>query len=124
MDTSALPYPKPRPRKLEKADRTKQRVSVDDKESAKVTARSGGRCEAVVVMTAWCFEGLVHRCQRRAVHVHHMLGGIGVRGRGESAKAIRKQHVCTACHSDIGNHVLVRIGDQMPHFTDTYRRVK
>lgn len=108
-----------RPRKLEKQDRLKVRVSLDDKESAKVKARSGGRCEIEVEVNrkvAW-------RCKRRAVHVHHMLGGIGVRGRGESAKAIRKQHACSDCHSDITNHVLVRIGEQMPHYRDRYRRV-
>ena len=119
MDTSRLPYAKPRPRKLEKADRLKARVSVDDKESAKVKKRSRGQCEIVEVMK----RGSQFRCPFRANHVHHMLGGIGVRGRGESAKAERKQHVCSNCHSDIGNHVLVRLGEQMPHFTDRYRRV-
>lgn len=120
MDTSALPYPKGRPRKLEKADRLKLRTSVDDKESDKVKARSGGRCEVwteVNRKVAW-------HCKRRAVHVHHMLGGNGVRGRGQSALAAHKQHVCTECHSDIGNHVLVRVGDVVPIWTDRYQRVK
>ena len=35
-----LMFPKPRPAKLEKADRLKARVSIDDRESAKVKARS------------------------------------------------------------------------------------
>lgn len=109
-----------RPAKLEKQTRTAKRQEIDDKESAKVKVRSEGRCEIwteVNRKVAW-------RCKRRALHVHHMLGGIGVRGRGESAKAIRKQHVCPDCHSDIGAHVLVRQGAEMPHFRDRYRRVK
>ena len=118
---SGLQFPKPRPAKLEKADRLKARVSIDDRESATVKARSEGRCE--VRWRGKPTEAL-HCCQRRANHVHHMLGGIGVRGRGESAKAIRKQHVCSDCHSDIGNHVLVRQGDQVPHWTDRYTRVQ
>ena len=118
---ASLLFPKPRPRKLEKADRTKQRVSVDARESAKVRARSGGQCE---VRWFGATGQVEYRCQRRAVHVHHMLGGIGVRGRGESAKSIRKQHTCITCHSDIGNAVLVRVGGVVPHWTDSYRRVK
>lgn len=120
IDTSELPYAKGRPRKLEKADRLKARVSIDDRESAKVKARSGGRCEIWTEVN----RKVEWRCKRRAIHVHHMLGGSGVRGRGESARAERKQHVCTDCHSDIGNHVLVRQGDQMPHYTDRYTRLK
>ncbi len=119
-----LLFPKPRPRKLEKADRLKQRISVDDRESAKVKARSGGRCEVwEEVMPLFVFDAktmqqkpvslMVTRCKRRAVHVHHRLGGIGVRGRGESAKAENKLHLCDKCHSDIHAHVLVPDG---PHF--------
>ena len=116
MDTSKLAHPKPRPRKLEKADRRKARVSVDDRESAKVKVRSTGQCEIV--------ERGKPRCIKKALHVHHMLGGIGVRGRGESAKAIRKQHACTDHHDLITAKKLVRIGRALPHFKDEYRRVK
>ena len=115
-----LMFPKPRPCKLEKADRLKVRVSIDDRGSDQAKARSGGRCEVWVEVN----RKVEWRCKRRAVHIHHMLGGIGVRGRGESAKAIRKQHVCSDCHSDIGAHVLVRQGDQVPHYADRYTRVK
>src|SRR3990167_8465746 len=107
MDTSQLPYGKPRPRKLEKADRTKQRVSVDSRESAKVKARSGGQCE---VRWFGATGQVEYRCQRRAGHVHPMLGGIGVRGRGESALAKNKLNVCDVHHSEIHAHVLVRDG--------------
>lgn len=123
-----LLFPKPRPEKLEKADRLRTRVSIDEKESKKVRERSGGRCEVEVVSGRWSVPHATgvyrSRCKRRANQVHHMIGGIGVRGRGESAKRIRKQHTCAECHSDIGNKVLVRIGGVVPHFTDTYSRVK
>jgi hypothetical protein len=120
MDYTGLAHPKGRPRKLEKADRLKVRVSKDEAESDKVKARSKGRCEVwtqVNRKVAW-------QCKRRAVHVHHMLGGNGVRGRGQSALKAHKQHVCTDCHSDIGAHVLVRIGGVVPLWTDRYSRVK
>jgi hypothetical protein len=108
-----LMFPKPRPTALEREDRRKAIKSVDERESRKVKIRSGGRCEVVTR----------ERCKRYAQHVHHMLGGIGVRGRGESAKAIRKQHVCADCHSDIGNHILVRLGRAVPRWTDRYQRL-
>lgn len=115
MDTSKLAFPKGRPAALLRADVKKRRLSVDERESEKVKARSGGRCEVV----EWGRE----RCKRRAFHVHHMLGGNGLRGRGESAKAIRKQHVCANHHRDIGAHVLERLGGPMPHWQDRYRRI-
>lgn len=109
-----------RPEKLKRTDRQKVWQDKDAAESVKVKARSGGRCEVQVEVN----RTVTWRCKRRALHVHHMLGGNGVRGRGESAKAIRKQHVCLSCHSDIGNKVLVRLGDQMPHHADRYKRLK
>ena len=59
------------------------RKSIDLSENEKVRERSGGRCE---------------RCGRRAVHVHHLMSGIGVRGRGASALAENKLHLCVECH--------------------------
>ena len=81
---------------------------VDDRESRKVRTRSGGQCEVRV--------GNV-RCPKSAHEVHHHLGGIGVRGRGDSAKAQHKTHACAGCHGLItsrrlqhihGNHYRVR----------------
>ena len=63
----------------------RKRKSIDAAGSAEVRERSNGACED---------------CDRqRAVHVHHEMGGHGVRGRGESALASRKRHLCTACHA-------------------------
>lgn len=75
-------------RKRINAVRRKRRL-IDAAESAKVRERSGGRCEARI--------GRV-RCHARAVHVHHRLAGIGVRGRGASALADNKLHLCLRCH--------------------------
>lgn len=115
MDTSRLPFSKGRPVALERQDRRTARKSADDAENTKVKARSGGRCEVYVKKFPDFREGLLvwWRCPRRAVHVHHLMGGIGVRGRGASAKASNKLHLCETCHREIHAHVLVPDG---PHF--------
>lgn len=110
MDTSRLAFPKPRPAALETADRRKARKSVDEKESAKVKVRSGGLCEVFVLDASVRWSGWSHRCTRTASHVHHMMGGNGVRGRGASARAENKLHVCDRCHRAIHAHVLVPDG--------------
>ena len=108
--------PKPRPAALERKDRRRKLKAFDESESRKVRIRSTGRCEAVVIG-----EG---RCPRHACHVHHMMGGNGVRGRGESAKMERKQHLCGGCHQDIGAHILKRTSGLMPRWTDRYTRAR
>jgi hypothetical protein len=120
IDYSQLPLAKGRPAKLAKADRAKTREGLDAAESAAVKVRSGGRCEVV----SFGARRLLERCKRRAFHVHHMLGGIGVRARGKSALAIHKQHVCSDCHSDITGHVLRRVGGDVPLWTDEYERAE
>lgn len=112
----ALGIPKPRPAKLDRADRRASLKVRDEQESAKARTRANGRCEIDVIG-----EG---RCARRDLHTHHMLGGWGRRLSPEGVKAIRKQRTCHQCHSDIGAHVLVREGDPLPHYTDRYRRVR
>lgn len=102
------------PLAAQKAERLRKRQTIDERESEKVKARSGGRCEVVV-------DG--RRCSRRAFEVHHLLGGHGVRGRGLSAKAAAKQHCCQVCHSAITSHRIQRIGSAVPHYTDRYRKV-
>lgn len=92
------------PAAVQRAERRKARESVDELESRKVKARSGGACEIVVIGEP--------RCRRRAIHVHHLLSGIGVRGRGMSALAKNKVHVCGACHRAIHAHVLVPDGNR------------
>jgi hypothetical protein len=109
MDTSRLAFPKGRPRALDKAVRRKALEAFDTRESAKVKARSGGLCEVQEERIKARLEGWL-RCGRHAMHVHHLLGGIGVRGVGESALASNKVHVCAVCHRLIHNHILRSLG--------------
>ena len=124
---AGLAFPKPRPAALERADR-RNRLKADDLlENAKVKARSGGRCEIVLVFTFKKWHGPAWptpRCTRRAVHIHHMIGGWGKRARGNSQLAEHKQYACAGCHSDITGHVLKRIGGTVPLWTDCYERTK
>lgn len=89
---------KGRPLKTLRAEAKEEWQSIDDRESRKVRKRSGGQCEVRRVGFG--------RCQRRAFHVHHHMGGFGVRGRGDSALAKNKSHVCAQCHEDIGGKIL------------------
>lgn len=103
------PCPKGRPAALEREDRRKARESRDRAENATVKRRSEGQCEV------WQWERtrlgvIAFRCEKRALHIHHLLGGIGVRAIGKSALAENKLHVCMDCHRAIHAHVLVRDG--------------
>lgn len=99
--------PKPRPRALEKQDRTKRKKATDDKETAKVKKRSGGQCELkeVVLLTEGP-KAYYKRCVRRASETHHLLGGTGRRGVKESALAKNKLHLCGICHDLVTRHIL------------------
>lgn len=98
---SGLLLPKPRPSALDKADRRKALTARDERESDVVRVRSGGWCEVLI-------RG--QRCGRKAVHVHHLMGGIGVRGRGVSALSENKVHCCDLHHREIHAHVLLHLG--------------
>ena len=113
-------FGKGKPAKLEKAERDRKREARDEKESDKVKERSGGRCEVT-----WFGRKAMRvvRCPKRANQVHHMISGRGKRGRGISALAKHKQHVCGDCHPLITGHVLRRIGSEVPLWTDEYERV-
>lgn len=101
------PQPKPRPRALEKKDRAKRKQSIEDRENAKVKARSGGQCE-VKEATHGSNESIwTHRCRKQARHIHHLLSGMGRRGVRESALAQNKLHVCSEDHELIHRHVLL-----------------
>jgi hypothetical protein len=95
-----------KPRDAAKQTRKELWAKLDRAESKKVRVRSGGRCEV---------RG--PHCGNTAVHVHHKLFGRGVRGKGKSALAINKVHVCAWCHFDIHLKQLVEIDG-------TWRRVE
>ena len=112
-------------------------AAADRAGSTAVRARSGGRCEVVTVGSDWRAQVIASLetgrhpdgwCIRRAVHVHHMIGGRWKRGIGISALAEHKQHVCDSCHRDItgdvGGRKLLRLGRQVPMWTDRYKRVR
>lgn len=90
----AIPKGKPHWKVIEKAK--DDRATLDEEESDKVRKRSKGVCEIVV-------DG--KRCKRKALHVHHRKGGNGRRGRGDSALAKHKDHVCFKCHEQIGKQL-------------------
>lgn len=119
--------------KVGKRMRTQRQVdaALDRQESTLVKARSGGRCEVSEVTNQIEGDTLhihIHRCSRRAVHVMHLIGGNGRRGRNISALAIHKLHGCPEHHreidGDLGGKKLRRIGGPIPMWTDCYERTK
>jgi hypothetical protein len=98
--------PKPRPRLLDKRERAADLARINREESAKVKARSGGRCEVIVAGTPWT------RCNRRGTQIHHLIGGSGRRNVGRSVLAAHKLNSCLACHHEITGHVLKPWGPQ------------
>jgi len=115
--TDIAPQPK-NPVTASEAQRQRARAwkRRDAQESDKVRVRSGGRCEMPIhvkdlkppirehvrheVLLA-CLDNTVARCTERATEVHHLIGGIGRRGRGDSALAKHKVHLCKAHHDDV-----------------------
>ena len=83
-------FPKGQTAKQDRKKKKRLREKLDLAGSDAVKARSLGQCERILV------DG--RRCPRRAVHVHHKLQGHGRRGRGVSALAEHKIHLCLICH--------------------------
>jgi hypothetical protein len=95
-------------------DMEKLLALADKRGSEQARVRAEGQCEI------WVDDV---RCQKPDTQTHHMLGGHGVRARGESAKAIRKQRCCWDCHRLVQAETKVRrVGGEMPHYTDRYAR--
>ncbi len=88
---SGLEFAKPEPRPVAKSKRQAIQRLIDERESALVRRRSRGVCE-------------LPGCREKAEHVHHLLGGNGRRGRGESAQASHKVHICSEDHRQIHDH--------------------
>ena len=124
MDTLVLRHPKPTAT-ADRAARKRAMQAKDRAESQKVRERSGGFCE--IRIERILYDGLPAKypCLAKAVHVHHMLSGHGTRGRGESAKAIRKLHLCARHHADIHENRLARVQTgELPVYADVYRRAR
>ena len=88
-----LAFPKPFPQVFERQARRACQQARERRENTTVTTRSGGRCEVVL-------DG--KRCRKAGREVHHLLGGHGQRGRGDSALATHKVHTCVAHHRLMG----------------------
>jgi hypothetical protein len=101
IDFSGFAFPKARNKALDKQDKQAALEALDKKESAKAKKRAKGRCEV-----QW-FSPLLYRCQRKDVHTHHLISGIGKRNRGEkSILAAWKIRVCQTCHDAIHAKIL------------------
>ena len=90
---SELAFPKPFPQVFERQARRACQQVRERLENAKVKERSGGRCEVVLGET---------RCRKAGREVHHLLGGHGRRGRGDSVLATHKVHACLDHHRLMG----------------------
>ena len=91
--TTELAFPKPFPQVLERQARRACQQARERRENTTVRERSGGRCEVVL---DW------RRCRRAGREVHHLLGGHGRRGRGDSVLATHKMHTCVDHHRLMG----------------------
>ena len=88
-----LAFPKPFPHIFERQERRACQQARERRENATVKQRSSGRCEVVL-------DG--RRCRKAGREVHHLLGGHGRRGRGDSALATHKVHTCVSHHRLMG----------------------
>ena len=93
LPTPDLAFPKPVPQFVERQQRRACQQARERLENAAVKERSGGQCEVVL-------DG--RRCRKAGREVHHLLGGHGRRGRGDSALATHKVHMCVEHHRLMG----------------------
>jgi len=124
-----VPFPKVTKRLRTKATKAQTDAAVDRKESAFVRKRSGGLCEVrTVALTHTSGLVITMRCGAAAVHVMHLIGGRGKRGRGISCLREHKLHGCLQHHRDIdgdlGGKKLKRLGGPVPRWDDVYERVR
>jgi|SRR3990167_736806 len=114
----STPKPARGTKNTERRQKKRSLDEIDREESRDVVSRSGGRCEVVIVGDG--------RCRRRALSVHHMIGGSGTRARGLSVLAAHKLHVCDGpggCHALITEKRLVlQQAGRLPRFDDVYVR--
>lgn len=115
IDFTGFAHPKPRPRVLEKDDRKRKQEAEDRRGSEEARKRANGRCEIEVIGEPVC--------TKPGMHTHHMIGGRGRRGIGESAKAERKQRACADHHEAVTHGLIRRVGGVLPHYTDRYERI-
>jgi hypothetical protein len=103
-----LKFAKGRPRILEKRETKSALTAKDNAERKKCHLRSGMRCE-VKEVTPKPEQSLIvtKRCKGKAVHNHHLKGGVGRRNVGDSILAAHRIDTCQKCHQDIEAEILV-----------------
>lgn len=111
MSASACPdlrFAKGKPKVITKREEKAQLKAQDDKERKRCHVRSGGRCEVKEVIPKPEASLIVtKRCKGKAVHNHHLKGGVGRRNVGDSILAEHRLDTCQKCHQDIEAEVLV-----------------
>lgn len=102
-----LLFPKPKPYVLVKREKKAQIEALDRQERKKCHQRSLGRCEVIEEIAKPEQSALLKvRCKGRAVHNHHLIGGVGRRNVGKSVLFTHRIDTCTKCHQDIEAEIL------------------
>lgn len=108
IDTSGLPYAKPRPHLLTKREKRAALTAQDRSERKRCHVRSGGQCEVIIArFRPECSELSYARCRKGASHNHHLIGGIGRRNVGASIFAEHRLDTCSSCHAELTRGILV-----------------
>ena len=130
--STALAFPKGRPKALLKDDQRKAVEARDKAENAKARKRAKGRCEVqelwmecdatIHTTTRWRYVPV--RCRRKDSQTHHLISGIGRRNRGDSILALYKLRVCAEHHREITAKILQPTTAEHTAATVRYRRVR
>jgi hypothetical protein len=98
---------KPIPRILVKRQKKADLDKLDREERTKCHARSQGRCEVIEVIAKPEQSAQIRkRCKGKAIHNHHLIGGVGRRNVGISILAEHRIDCCRDCHTDIEVEIL------------------
>ena len=113
---SAVSFSKPATtRRQEQRARRTALEARDELGNIQVKARSMGWCE----LHPWT------HCGHRLAHIHHMLGGVGRRGVGDSALPQNKIAVCALCHHSIhSGDIVLQYHDETNRFRTLHVEVK
>lgn len=101
-------FPKPRPHVLVKREKKAAMTAEDTRQRKLCHLRSGGRCEVIEVIAKPEQSAIVKkRCKGKAVHNHHLIGGVGRKNVGVSILADHRIDCCIRCHQDIEAEILI-----------------
>jgi hypothetical protein len=117
-------FPKSQVRALVKQAKDAQVKTTDEKENAKARKRAKGQCEVCITLSSTGRKSVAVRCERKDVHTHHLLGGVGRRNKGKSILADYKLRVCAECHELITRNILQPTTAEHDAYTVKYWRQK